>query len=594
MIKRLLPLLCICLWGCAGPGTESPCPGSRAAWEFTYDLAGEGEFWIPTAVPGYWTETSQLPNTGSGRYRMQVSCTLHDIDAIYIAEISSAAIIYWNGTEIGRSGTPGKNRTLEKGRIAPVYVRLPDRGPGRLEIQVSNFHARAGGILGLLFGKEADFRIWRTRSLLVEALVLGALNAAGLFFLLLYFSRRQSISHLLFSILMLVCTLRSISSNSLLEEFWPGRDWTDVRLLLEYLTAVAIMPPLYFAVVYMLLEKDQNQRTFLGLRKLAARFIAAIYIPGGLILSLYFTLSGDASQYGRYQPYYVQLYLIPGLVFCLLFLLLAVASGQRGAGFLLAGFAGVLGGTLLDAESTIRGQAGSLYVPAGLLIFAVGFSISVGMQMWSERNELSDFRQGHVRARGIAQIKRARTEATEQTMVLTAANSARRILLRLEKLLRLGAIKRDDALPLMGLVRSLTRRLERISARSAGVNLSVLDASAYFATQKTAHQMRVKVDRPGILWLADHLALDEAMREIRNVEPEAELEISETFLALSLPENKPQSLTSIAELLQTAGAQVLHRDRTLRAIFASAPGELTGESLADRHRQLLKNIARIT
>ncbi|MBL8020406.1 MAG: hypothetical protein JNM27_12120 [Leptospirales bacterium] len=524
---------------------------------------------------------------------MQIPCTLHDIDTIYIAEISSAAIIYWNGNEIGRSGTPGKNRTLETGRIAPVYARLPDRGPGTLEIQVSNFHARAGGILGLSFGKEADFRTWRMRSLLAEALVLGALNAVGLFFLLLYVSRRQSISHLLFSILMIVCTVRSISSNSLLEEFWPGRDWTDVRLLLEYLTAVAIMPPLYFAVVYMLLEKDQNPRTFPGLQKLAARFIAAVYIPGGLILSLYFTLSGDASQYGRYQPYYVQFYLIPGLVFCLLFLLLAVAGGQRGAGFLLAGFAGVLGGTLLDAESTIRGQAGSLYVPAGLLIFAVGFSISVGMQMWSERNELSDFRRGQGRALGIARIRRARKEATDQTMILTATNSARRILLRLEKLLRVGAIKRDDALPLMGLVRSLTRRLERISARSPGLNLNVLDVSAYFAGQKTAHQMRIRVEGTGILWLADHLALDEAMRQIRDVEPDMEIVVRETFLTLNASERKARALTSIAESLHAAGAQVLNRNGNLRAVFAPAPGELAGESLAERHRQLLKNLARM-
>lgn len=159
--RVFLPLL-LSILSCAEQ-EEKHCPG--IAWEFSYNIPGESEVWKSVNVPGYWTESGQLPNTGTGRYRLRVSCKMQAVDSLHIAEISSAAIVYWNGLEIARSGEPGIDRKSERGRIAPLYVRLPDSGPGLLEIQVSNFHARAGGILGLAFGREVEFRNARMRSI---------------------------------------------------------------------------------------------------------------------------------------------------------------------------------------------------------------------------------------------------------------------------------------------------------------------------------------------------------------------------------------------------------------------------------------------
>ena len=103
-------------------------------------------------VPGIWNSKNQdllnISASGFATYRMTLK-NLGDGNklALKIPLIGTAYIIYVNGLELGRSGTPGKIEATTIPHNDPrVYDFLKKSDSIEIVLHISNFHHRVGGI----------------------------------------------------------------------------------------------------------------------------------------------------------------------------------------------------------------------------------------------------------------------------------------------------------------------------------------------------------------------------------------------------------------------------------------------------------------
>jgi len=540
-----------------GPAGLAACPMD---WTFapfkTPHNVSPGDF-KPAFVPGYW----DLPASGYAVYRVQFHCDTTGL-SLLLAEVSSAGAAHAHGVLISNSGNPSQTKGGEVPRLAPWIIDL--NGTRELILFVSNHNARSGGILGARIGHRRDFELERSRVLLLEAGLAGFLIASGLFFLLFYTIQRQP-SYLPFSILMFVCAVRSVSSNSMLEEIFPGTNWTQLRLLLEYQTAVAWMPPLFFLVVYLLFTEAGDEGLMAHLRSRLSRFTAWIYAPLGFVLSVFFAASFDASFYGQFQPYYVVFYLLPGLALCSILLLLFVFEKRRGSALLLLGFLCVLAATLADAESTVRGRASLLFVPAGLCIFSLSFMIVAGMRLRVDQRALAQSRgeldRAHLESRRTEEQRRERFDEFRKEALL--------------KVISAIAIAEDGSVPadrgLLARLYAARRRLEQ-AGRSTGKLLDLTD-------------FLPEAGQKAVMIFAREDALIELMKLLcASGRTFMEIESNGVFVSLRTSVN-PELVPGLSKLAARAGARLISRDKSIELLFA--PAFTDSLSLEERHRLFL-------
>ncbi len=593
MIFRAGLLLLSCTWACAGPADLSPCADGRPVrWEIAFgrtpDNVREIDF-RPAVVPGYWQDQN-LPPVGYAVYRLQLSCELKN-RTLRIFESSAAAEAWLDGKRIASAGRPSIDLDHEAGRIAPWSIPL--ERPGNYIIFVSNHKARGGGILGYGFGDEDRFRAERNRSLYAEAFILGTLNAAGFFYLILFFARRRGAALPVFTLLMIGCTARSLSSNAVLEEFFPDRDWTDLRLLLEYATAVALMPPLYFWVIALLFRGAANS-SVARIRRNIAWGLAFLYSLGGLCLIAYFFFAKNAAEYGYYQPLYVDFYLLPGLVLCAAFVLLLALERRSGSIWMILGFACILIATLTDAETTVQGRAGPLYFPMGLLGFAACFSVTVGLRIRGDFRDLSSARQ-LVETSSRQSRRRDQKRAAENRAIAAESLSALgHAAADIEESMSAGTIERPAGLRILSRLYSLRSRLEKRLDRIPAAPAAV-DVIRYLKITRSW-----ETGPSGLVVYTSRRELDLFCDEIQKIHTscctgDVSLLSSERTVILDLGEMLPGAdpdLSDLAELGGRAGAIVqIHRPggRLQVACEFQKPRPASPDFLA-RHAEFLESL----
>ena len=372
-------------------------------WRFTFlsgtgNLAGADE--RPIQVPGYWHEQyPELPGAGFGVYRLKLNFAKTPsparFDALRIHEISAAARIFWNGRGIGESGRWGMDRQSERGRLAPLLLGL---APGMikkhnlLEIQVSNFHARGGGMQGLRLGRAADFRKQHLRRVMFESFFVGFYLCCALFFYLVFLNHRRDKTPLYFAGLLLCLGLRSFSSNSGLEILWPDKDFTDLRLLLEYLSAIAFGPPLCLLFLACFFFPP-------GRTPASIAWLTKFFTGPGIILGIFFILTGRANIYGFWQPWYVRLSLAPCILGGLFVLLKACAHRKKGALTALMIYCAPLCSVFQDGLKSIRGESETLYTPVGAALFVIAMGAMLSGRTFYTYRELYRLRPSLKRAR---------------------------------------------------------------------------------------------------------------------------------------------------------------------------------------------------
>ncbi len=363
-----------------GPMLEHP-----VVWSFQFaDQASVG----PIDVPSYWHESLPgLPSTGRGIYRLILEFKeIPQFDALEIGEAASAANVFWNGQWIGSSGRTGISRISEFSRLHPQIFRLPLPITKRneLRIDVSNFHARGGGILKIRLGLESDFIAQRMTVFFQEGALMGILSICGLFYLILYAANTRDFSYLLFFFFTVFLNLRAFASNSFLEFFFPSRDWTDIRLLAEYLTAFSILPWIFFRFLTALFPIfNVPQLTAAGslsaVCKKVVHFYGRYYLTPAVIFNGFFILLTMRPEiYGYFQPQMVYFILAPTFIVYIFIFITAVYSRQTGSWIILCGFLLLFPAAIHDILKTLNGNSDRLFLPAGMLFFAVSLAFTLG------------------------------------------------------------------------------------------------------------------------------------------------------------------------------------------------------------------------
>lgn len=182
------------------------------------DLKGK-EQGINVRVPETWnsykTEHEFLPGTGVATYRLRVETNLPKgaLLALRLKTVSSAYNVFINDEFLVGAGTVGTDAETEQGEYNPqtAVFRVPDK-QFDIIIQVSNFHYARGGIWDSLYLGNAD-QIHRYDNMLTgrETLLLGVLIIVALFYLAIFFQRRELKYTLYFALL---CLAAAVSADT--------------------------------------------------------------------------------------------------------------------------------------------------------------------------------------------------------------------------------------------------------------------------------------------------------------------------------------------------------------------------------------------
>ncbi|MBN2340751.1 MAG: response regulator [Deltaproteobacteria bacterium] len=194
--------------------TQQPSLSLEGQWEFF-----PNQLYTPTdftdnsspisplfvSVPGdfrqYAESLQQNEEIDYGTYRLRVYCRDTDRLAINMGDTWSAYTIWVNGVLQAKSGVVGTDTRTEHYRYGRTLIpKLPKSSTYDILIQVSNFHASAGGLLqapelGIVdhITRSHQFSwIWRS-------FILGALFIMGFYHLTIYLFRRKELSNMFVS-----------------------------------------------------------------------------------------------------------------------------------------------------------------------------------------------------------------------------------------------------------------------------------------------------------------------------------------------------------------------------------------------------------
>jgi signal transduction histidine kinase len=196
-------------------------------WEFFY-----GEFLKPgddfsepdyINVPSSWGDAG-YPVKGYATYRLVVHSDYREI-AMLIPEIENSSVVFINGEEVFRAGTPTvtaeSNRQTLKNALIAFYV--PEDG-AEIIIQASNYTwVTAGIIYDILIGEPTAVLLNTMVRRIVLGMFIGCLLTVGVYFLVVFLTDRKQNINLVLSVAAFLSALRfTLETNGLADMFFPG------------------------------------------------------------------------------------------------------------------------------------------------------------------------------------------------------------------------------------------------------------------------------------------------------------------------------------------------------------------------------------
>lgn len=243
-------------WPYEGKRTAAALDGE---WEFYWNaLLGPDDFRSSAAtlpepqmvtVPGPWTDYmlkdagEPVPHEGYATFRLRVYLdeTLtrdRQTLGIYPKSIASSYRIWINGSHKGGNGIVGNDRSGEEPGSFPKTIYFePQVGWNEIIIQISNFSQRNAGIWQSIEFGTAEAISWiRVARVAAQVFIVGIFFVMGLYYLFVYFNRRQELSALLFGLLCLSVGVRTIVLGESTALFLlPGLSW-EWAVKTEYLS----------------------------------------------------------------------------------------------------------------------------------------------------------------------------------------------------------------------------------------------------------------------------------------------------------------------------------------------------------------------
>ncbi len=209
---------------------EQPTVQLSGEWSFYWEKLLEPQHFLSDTVasnaeavnvPLPWTnyrlEGRSLPNEGYATYRLLIRLpdNLTTVDktlALYPKSIASAYRLWVNGSIKGGNGTVGTDRdSMTPSSYPEVIYFEPQPGWNELIIQVSNFSQRNAGIWQDIELGTADAISWiRISRVAAQVFIVGIFFVMALYYIFVYFNRRQEISALMFGLLCFSVGIRTI------------------------------------------------------------------------------------------------------------------------------------------------------------------------------------------------------------------------------------------------------------------------------------------------------------------------------------------------------------------------------------------------
>lgn len=203
-------------------------------------------------IPGLWNRNSKngkwIPRTGYATYRriiiLDKNINLPRRVAFKIPDIGTAYRFFVNNKEIASGGVVGSNARLSIPGYNPIIAECNIDDPKiEINIQVSNFHYRNGGIWErILFGNPTSLKKIREKNIAWSLFIFGALSIIGLYHLILFSFRMKDHAHLFFGIFCFLIATRSIATGEyFIIEIFPWLSWGSI-IKIEYLTFFLAVP----------------------------------------------------------------------------------------------------------------------------------------------------------------------------------------------------------------------------------------------------------------------------------------------------------------------------------------------------------------
>lgn len=172
-----------------------------------------------------------LPAAGWGSYRLllMVGKQRGDI-SVRIPKIGTAYRFFANGQLVATMGEPGTERAATKARVQAQTVRLPaPDAAGRIVLvfHVANFNDRHGGIWQTMrIGETMQLQSKQQNGYALATFLCGAILLIGLHHFLMYLRNRHDRSHLAFSLLCFLLSMRAIFEGEQFALAWlPQLPW---------------------------------------------------------------------------------------------------------------------------------------------------------------------------------------------------------------------------------------------------------------------------------------------------------------------------------------------------------------------------------
>jgi hypothetical protein len=277
----------------------------------------------PTEVPGTWNERrSSKSGQGYATYALTVliSSTSEQL-ALDIPQIYSSYILFANGVEIARNGTPGKTEQTTIPQWKPGVVPISHNSDTiKLVMQIANFSHHKGGIKEpISMASASKLSQKEFLSFTGKAVAVGLLFVLAIGFGMIYLRSGTKKIVIYFSLLCITWAVRSLFSNDyMITKFFPDFSWnTMVRI--EYITFYLTM---IWAILFL-------SRLFMNEGNQVVKYILVAFNCGFII----YTLLSRPSDFTTLLPLYLAtagMLLIYGAGV----VLVALINERRGATFL--------------------------------------------------------------------------------------------------------------------------------------------------------------------------------------------------------------------------------------------------------------------
>ncbi|CAM4338134.1 signal transduction histidine kinase [Paenibacillus endophyticus] len=255
-------------------------------------------------VPGQWNayiaDNGEPAAAGFGTYRLHINLgDRHEkYYGIKTTNIRMANKIYINGEEVGASGLPGDSERTDKTSNVPYlgFVSITDPIV-EIIVQVSNFNYSSGGIIyPIWFGDEQELREKREFRLFGEFFNIVSYSMFAVFFLFLFYLRREERSLLYLALCCLSLLVYVLThGEKLITVFLPELDYGIIMKLQSVSSAFGHLFLLYY--VYVSVPQEINEKLWNVCKAAAIFALTASAILPTMLYSKWFFIAVILSMF---------------------------------------------------------------------------------------------------------------------------------------------------------------------------------------------------------------------------------------------------------------------------------------------------------